>query len=236
MFPRFEMHEDWAHLSAWAGVDSTRATIASIESTASLKGHGGRSKFHPVLRNSPATGRREIVWMREGLIPSYACDDRGAEQRSEAHAEAMTCDSCFRSAFLRRRCLIPATVLNEQRHLGTDIEQPCSFALESGKLFAIAGVWETWTNDQGHAIESFAMVTTLVTPVLRTLFDRMPVVLTDPAEQERWLHTSKEHDQPPVELMRPLSSSQLREWKMMPGPVDMQLGQSLQEPQTYVVR
>ena len=226
MFPRFEMHEDWADLTAWAGVDSTIATIASIAATASLKDHGARSKLHPVVRISPKTGHREIVWMREGLIPSYACDERGAEQRSEAHAEAMTCDSCFRSAFLRRRCLIPADVLHERRHLGTDIEQPCSFALESGGLFAIAGVWETWTNDQGHAIESFAMVTVLVTPVLRTLFDRMPVVLTDPADQDRWLRTSKDHDQPPVDLMRPLSSAQLRDWKMMPGPVDMQLGTS----------
>ena len=223
MFPRFEMQENWADLAAWAGIDSSAATIASIASAASLKGHSAGSKFHPVIRLSPATGDREIVWMREGLIPSYACDERGAEKRSEAHAEALTCDSCFRSAFLRRRCIIPASVLNERRHLGTDIEQPCSFALESGKLFAIAGVWETWTNDQGHAIESFAVVTTLVTPVLRTLFDRMPVVLTDAAAQDRWLHTSKEHDQPPVDLMRPLSSAQLRDWKMIPGPVDMQL-------------
>jgi putative SOS response-associated peptidase YedK len=224
MFPRFEMHEDWAHLTAWAGVDSTVATVASIESIASVKGQGARSKFHPVVRLSPVTARREIVWMREGLIPSYACDERGAEQRSEAHAEAMTCDSCFRSAFRRRRCLIPASVLHERRHLSAEIEQPCSFELESGELFAIAGVWETWTNDQGHAIESFAMVTALVTPVLRTLFDRMPVLLTEPADQERWLRTSKDEEQPPVDLMRPLSSSQLRAWKMMPGPVDLHLG------------
>ncbi|SEB43627.1 SOS response-associated peptidase family protein [Terriglobus roseus] len=226
MSPRFEMHEDWAHLTAWAGVVSSLATVTSIKSMASFKSSSARSRFHPVIRISPRTGHREIVWMREGLIPSYACDDRGAEHRSEAHAEAMTCDSCFRSAFLRRRCLIPASVLNEQRHLGTDIEQQCSFALESGELFAIAGVWETWTNDQGHAIQSFAVVTTLVTPVLRTLFDRMPVILTDSTDQERWLRASKEHEQPPVDLMHPLTSAQLRHWKMVPGPVDMQLDMS----------
>ena len=58
----------------------------------------------------------------------------------------------------------------------------------------------------------------------------MPVVLTNPADQDRWLRTSKDHDQPPVDLMRPLSSAQLRDWKMMPGPVDMQLGASAHAP------
>jgi len=216
MLPRFELHEDWQRLSAWAGVPVSSLLSEQPEH----EGHG--RKLHPVLRIVAGTGDRELVWMREGLIPSYACDDRGAEQRSEAHAEAMTCDSCFRSAFRRRRCLIPADLLNERRHLSSGIEHPCSFALESGAIFGIAGVWETWTNDQGHAVESFAMITTLVTPVLRTLFDRMPIVLTDRKEQDRWLHAGR-HEQPPVELLRPLSTAELRVWNMTPGAVDMQL-------------
>ncbi len=187
--------------------------------------------LHPVLRLSASTGTRELVWMREGLIPSYACDDRDAEQRSEAHAEEMNCDSCFRSAFRRRRCLIPADVLNERRHLSAGIEHPCSFALESGGIFGIAGVWETWANDQGHAVESFAIVTSLVTPALRSLFDRMPVVFTDRKEQDQWLHTAR-HEEPPVNLLRPLSMSRLREWKMTPGPVDVQMDQVLRSQET----
>nr|WP_245536286.1 SOS response-associated peptidase family protein [Terriglobus roseus] len=199
---------------------------------ASLRHQQRSVKFHPVVRISPTTSRREIVWMREGLVPSYACDERGAEQRSEAHAEAMTCDSCFRSAFRRRRCVIPATVLHERRHLSTEIEQQCSFALECGGLFGIAGVWETWTNDQGHAVESFAIVTALVTPILSTLFERLPVALTDAADLDRWLRIAKEEGKEPVDLMRPLSSAQLRNWKMMPGPVDMHLELAGVRPQT----
>lgn len=220
MVPRFELHENWQRLAAWAGVPAS--SFPSNRPTEEVPGRG--RKLHPVLRISAATGERELVWMREGLIPSYACDDRGAEQRSEAHAEAMTCDSCFRSAFRRRRCLIPADILNERRHLSTGIEHPCSFALESGGIFGIAGVWETWTNDEGHAVESFAMITAMVTPVLRTLFDRMPIVLIDAKDQNRWLHSAKK-DQPPLDLLRPMSTSELRDWTMMPGPIDMHLPQ-----------
>jgi putative SOS response-associated peptidase YedK len=178
------------------------------------------AQLHPVLRLS-RTGRREFAWMREGLIPSYALDESGAADRTEAHAEAMTCDSCFRSAFRRRRCLLPANSFRERRYLATRIEQPCSFQLESGDLFGIAAVWDTWSNDQGHTIESFAIVTVPVVPLLRTLFDRMPVVLTDPREQQRWLQVSSDQAHPPVDLLRPLSVSQLREWRMTPGDVDL---------------
>ncbi len=91
------------------------------------------------------------------------------------------------------------------------------------KCLSQAPLWETWTNDQGHAIESFAIVTTLVIPTLRSLFDRMPVVLTEREDQARWLEVSKDHDHPPAELMRPLSVAQLRAWRMTPGEIDLNL-------------
>ena len=218
MTSRFHLEQDWQRLSAWAGVPLD--TLLAKGPQHELH----ELPLHPVLRRAAVSGRRELTWMREGFIPSYACDERGAEQRSEAQAETLTCDSCFRGAFRRRRCLVPATVLNETRHLASGIQQPCAFRLESGAIFGIAGVWETWTNDQGHAIESFAVVTTLVTPVLQTLFDRMPVILTDQKEQERWLHSTS-HEEQPVDLLKPLSTSELRVWNMIPGAVEMQLSQ-----------
>lgn len=223
MFHRFHMRYDWDQLVEWAGVNPT--SLPPMPTKEILKS----GRFHPVLRVSKATSKREFVWMREGLVPSYACDESGADERLEAHAEAMTCDSCFRSAFRRRRCIVPANSLLERRHLSGAIEQPCSFQLESGDLFGIAAVWETWTNDQGHTVESFAIVTALVIPALRTLFDRMPVVFTDRRDQERWLQVSADHEHPPLELMHPLSVSQLRGWRMTPGDVDLHLGSALQD-------
>ncbi len=141
----------------------------------------------------------------------------------EAHAEAMTCDSCFRSAFRRRRCIVPAQILHEVRHLSPGVVHPCSFAPESGEIFGIAAVWENWVNDQGHAVESFAIVTALVTPLLRSLFGRMPVVLQSPEEQERWL-SIEQQELAPVDLLRPLSPHQLRAWKMTPESVKLRVG------------
>jgi putative SOS response-associated peptidase YedK len=218
MHPRFELHADVQSLAAWA--DLPNVSIHVPQTTSS----DGRIKLHPVLRASGQDGRA-IAWMREGLIPSYACDDHDAVKRAEAHAEAMTCDSCFRSAFRRRRCIVPAHIIHEVRHLSAGIVHPCSFSLESGEMFGIAAVWETWINDEEHTIESFAIVTTLVTPLLRSLFERMPVILQSHDEQERWLS----HEQPeagPLDLLKPLSPCQLRGWKMKPEAVAVRISQS----------
>ena len=215
MTHRFHLRNSWNELLLWAGVELQRMPVLPGRIPASSE------RFHPVVRMSPATRQRELVWMREGLIPSYACDERGAEDRTEAHVESLTCTSCFRTAFRRRRCLVPANSLLERRHLANAIEQPCQFQLESGGLFGIAAIWETWINDQGHAVESFAIVTALVAPALRTLFDRMPVVLTDATEQERWLRVSSDYEHAPVDLLRSLSVAQLRDWRMTPGEVDI---------------
>ena len=210
MHSRFELYTDSKGLAAWA---HTQVPLPNQESASP-----GR-RLRPVLRAS-VEGVRNISWMREGLIPSYACDDHDAARRVEAHAEAMTCDSCFRGAFRRRRCIVPAQVLHEVRHLSAGIVQPCSFALETEEIFGIAAVWETWINDEGHAIESFAIVTTLVAPLLRSLFERMPIVLQSHEEQMRWL--SIESSKPgPVDLLKPLSLEQLRYWKMTPDAVDV---------------
>jgi putative SOS response-associated peptidase YedK len=225
VFHRFGLNASIERVLLWADASCVPASAEHAEP------HDESRTLFPVLRIGRSSGQREVAWMREGLIPSYACDERGAEQRTEAHAEAMTCESCFRSAFRRRRCIVPANILYEERHLSQGIEQPCSFALVSGGIFGIAGVWETWTNDQGCDVESFAIITVLVTPLLRTLFERMPVILNTHEEQERWLYSSRQ-DEPPVDLLKPLSVSQLRDWKMTTGAVDVQLNDPI--PSTAV--
>ena len=170
MTPRFILDTDVDTLGQWAGIPPFSLVAVGFHPQPRFVG------MQAVLRRN-AAGKREMVWMREGLVPSYAYDDHGAEQRTEAHVEALNCDSCFRSAFRRRRCIVPATLLQEERHLGQQIEQPCTLVLDSGNIFGIAAVWETWINDQGHSVESFAIVTSLVMPSLRSLFDRMPVIL-----------------------------------------------------------
>lgn len=218
MFPRFQLDADQEHLAAWAHLPLP--SLPEPHFTGRLYSH----RHYPVLRRSPISHGPEIRWMREGLIPSYAHDEEGAEQRAEAHAESLTCTSCYRSAFRRRRCLIPATVTNECRHDPTGLEQPCSFALNSGETFSLAAVWETWLNDEGHEIQTFAVITSRVSPLLRPIFDRMAIVIAR-EDHDRWLQIST--SDLPLDLLKPLSPAELRDWKLMPCATEASQSRSL---------
>ncbi len=208
MLPRFQLDISREELAAWGKVSTT--SLPEIPFEQRLYSH----QHYPVLRASVHPGQHEIAWMREGLIPSYAHDEEGADERATAHAESLTCTSCFRSAFRRRRCLVPATRMFQCRHDPSGLETPCSFALTSGAAFSLAAVWESWQNDDGHAVQTFAVVTSLVAPLLRSIFDRLPVVI-EAADQSRWLRSSTP-DAPPLDLLKPLSAAELRAWDLTP--------------------
>ncbi len=208
MFAKFQLGTDIERLATWGGVSGE--SLLRMRQSRRLYDH---LRF-PVLRISPLTGKRQISWMQEGLIPSYAHDEHGAQERSEARAEAYTTSSAFRCAFRRRRCIIPADVFNECLHQRSSFQVPCSFALDSGGIFGIAGVWESWINDAGHEVLSFAIVTGHVAPSLEPVFDRMPIVIAE-ENHDRWLGCS-DIDTLPLELLRTLSKEQLKDWKLMP--------------------
>src|SRR5215469_13196778 len=51
---------------------------------------------------------RELRLVRWGLVPSWAKDVKGGARMINARAETVAVKPSFRSAFARRRCIIPA--------------------------------------------------------------------------------------------------------------------------------
>ncbi|MHA7872802.1 MAG: SOS response-associated peptidase, partial [Hyphococcus sp.] len=126
--------------------------------------------------------------MRWGFIPSWA---RKAEGRPliNARAETAADKPTFRSAFRRRRCLIPADGFYEWR-AGADGKTPYAIARRDGGLFAFAGVWETACDPDGGEVDTAAILTTAAGPDLRRLHHREPVVIA-PADFALWLEADE---------------------------------------------
>jgi putative SOS response-associated peptidase YedK len=61
----------------------------------------------PVVRLNPK-GNRELLPLRWGLIPSWAKDTKIGSSLINARAAGVATKPSFRSAFKRRRCLVPA--------------------------------------------------------------------------------------------------------------------------------
>jgi putative SOS response-associated peptidase YedK len=139
----------------------------------------------PVIRQHLKEPIREISMMRWGLIPSWAKDSSAGASMINARSETAATKPAFRDVLKSRRCLIPADGFYEWRHDGKT-KQPYCFEINSGELFAFAGLWDRWKHASGQWIKSCSILTTTPNAVTSAIHDRMPVIL-DPDGYDLWL-------------------------------------------------
>ncbi len=128
-----------------------------------------------VVRPMDNQATRRLNLLHWGLIPSWAKDPRIGARMINARAETVAEKPAFRSAFRRKRCLVPADGFYEWVRSGSK-KQPYHIRMRDGTPFAFAGLWERWEGPEG-AIESCTLVTTEPNDLLRSLHHRMPVIL-----------------------------------------------------------
>jgi putative SOS response-associated peptidase YedK len=139
----------------------------------------------PVVRDLPQARGREAVFMRWGLIPSWAKDEKIGNSLINARAEGIESKPAFRAAFKQRRCIVPVSGFYEWQKLGTR-KQPHYITSSDNQPLALAGLWESWQSPDHGAVESFTVITTTPNEMMAKLHDRMPVIL-DPADFDTWL-------------------------------------------------
>lgn len=140
--------------------------------------------------------RLKAVNLQWGLIPSWTKDSKISQHLINARAETLLEKPSFRTAFRQRRCLIPATGFYEWQALA-DHKQAYHIHRHDNGLFAFAGLWEHWQQDN-TAIYSCAIITTTATSVMRPIHERMPVIIAE-TDYRRWLDR-----QTPTELLTQL--------------------------------
>lgn len=169
---------------------------------------------HEVDAATVRDGRRTLVTMRWGLVPSWA-DDPGTSHIN-ARAETAADKPAFRDAFARHRCLIPANGFYEWRAGSGGVRVPHYIFSADGGLLAFAGLW-SWRRDPQRTapVRTCAILTTAANRFLADLHDRMPVVLPTDAWDE-WL--DPEHPDPHAlrHLLVPAPEDALRRHAVSP--------------------
>jgi putative SOS response-associated peptidase YedK len=138
----------------------------------------------PVIR-ARASGGRELVALRWGLIPFWARDAKIGNRLINARAETVAAKPAFRQAFRKRRCLVLADGFYEWQKTA-DGKQPWFISLAGGGPCALAGLWESWRGDDAAPLETCSIITTRPNELMARLHDRMPAILLD-AAVDRWL-------------------------------------------------
>jgi putative SOS response-associated peptidase YedK len=142
---------------------------------------------------------------RWGLVPPWAKLLNDGPPLINARAETVTEKPTFRSAFKRRRCLVPADGFYEWKAEGSK-KLPHYFTLAEGQLFAFAGIWERWDGGEAGIVESVATLTTEPNELVRPVHNRMPVIL--PAEVvPLWLDPRQEDVKALAGLLGPYPAS-----------------------------
>jgi hypothetical protein len=66
-----------------------------------------------VVRHHPETGERHLDLLKWGLLPYFTKDPAHAKRSINARAETVATSGMFKSAFARRRCIVPADAFYE---------------------------------------------------------------------------------------------------------------------------
>ena len=133
---------------------------------------------------------REAAFMRWGLIPFWAKDSKIGARMINARAETVAEKPAFRNALKKRRCLVLADGYYEWQKTPVG-KRPYRIILKSGEPFALAGLWETWSDPHGNVVPSCTIITTAANDFLAPIHNRMPVILPRESE-EMWLDSGVE--------------------------------------------
>ena len=137
------------------------------------------------------------------MIPSWAKEGKIAQKLINARAETVTEKPAFRKCLERQRCLILADGFYEWRREGK-VKVPFFIRRRGGLPFGLAGLWDEWGGEQeggeqergeqekgergkgergrqGGRVRTCTIITTEANALVRTIHERMPVLLTGEA-------------------------------------------------------
>jgi putative SOS response-associated peptidase YedK len=157
--------------------------------------------------------RRRLTVARWGLVPSWRTDTEGAARLINARSETVRTTSAFRSAFARRRCLVPADGYYEWKREGAR-KQPYFLSARDGEPLAMAGLYEVRKDDDGAALWTCSVLTTSAPDELGEIHDRTPL-LVPRADWARWLDPAV--PDPGEDLLVPGTPGVLDAWPVDPA-------------------
>ena len=145
-----------------------------------------------------SSGRRIRV-MHWGLVPAWAADTSGAARLINARSETVAEKPSFRSAFRRRRCIIPVDGFYEWTTVpGASKKQPMFIHQAQGHQLAFAAIYEFWrtpgTAEDEPGLFSTCILTCEANATISAIHNRMPVILSR-EDWSTWMSAETELDQ-----------------------------------------
>ncbi|MDB5256367.1 MAG: hypothetical protein JWM14_1062 [Chitinophagaceae bacterium] len=149
----------------------------------------------------------ELQFFQWGLIPSWSIDRSTAMNMINARAESVYQKIPFKHIVKNQRCLVPSDGFFEWRKEGKN-KVPYRFNLNNEEAFSYAGLWDSWKNEEtGDVVNTFTIITTEANKVVKSVHDRMPVILRKDLEK-LWIAEDVTESQA-ESLLKPYDAEQM---------------------------
>lgn len=181
-----------------------RFNVAVPESY-SARYNAAPAQILPVITNESPNGLSFFQW---GLIPHWAKDKIIGSKLINARSETLSKKPAFKNALKYRRCLVLADGFYEWKKNSGKSKVPYRISLNSNQLFAFAGLWEEYKDEDQEITHSFTIITTSANAAISKIHERMPVIL-EPELEKSWLNaTTSTEDH--LHLLQPYPSDKIK--------------------------
>ncbi len=121
--------------------------------------------------------------LKWGYLPHYQKDpNKGI---INARAETLATSKAFVDSYRMRRCVLVADGFYEWK-TESGKKKPYHFTARDKDVFMLAGIWNQTRTSSGEKLYTCAIVTTAANQLVKTIHDRMPLILDD-KDTRRWL-------------------------------------------------
>jgi putative SOS response-associated peptidase YedK len=153
--------------------------------------------------------KKKLVKLKWGLVPAWLKEPQKGQ--INAKAETINQKPFFKESFQKRRTLIITDGFYEWKKEGRE-KIPIHIRMKNGEPFALAGVYDFWKTSDGRQIDTCAIITTEANDLLKSIHDRMPVIIKK-KDIGLWLDCAQDENLV-LSLLKPIESEAL---ELIPG-------------------
>jgi putative SOS response-associated peptidase YedK len=139
--------------------------------------------------------------LKWGFVPFFSKDEKIGYKMINARAETLAEKASFKQSLVNKRCIILADGFYEWKK-ENNAKFPMRFRLKERELFSFAGLWSSYTREDGTKLYTCTIITTTPNSLVSPVHDRMPVILTKDAEKI-WLNPEQKDPQLLTSLLNP---------------------------------
>lgn len=145
-------------------------------------------------------------YLRWGLVPSWAHDEKIGYKMINARSETAHEKPSFKSLMARKRCLIVADSFYEWKK-NDKTKQPKRIKPAKRQLFAFAGLWDKWERN-GKTLFTCTILTKEANMFIKYIHHRMPIILPK-GKEDAWIAPQTKHPVRAQQFLQRLEEEEL---------------------------